>query len=155
MDQPSLNPSSAISDSRFSNSSPVLDEDTIGERGVNPLFAARDVAPTHTVEDVSHPCGDHLILFATIEGEVILDIKHGGSCCCMTKALADILCERLVGRTTEALMLMSRNDVVNYPVARNREGCIRLPFELLKALYAKTKAVRPEGTGSKDSGSGD
>lgn len=168
MDQATSNPSSATLDSRFSSSKPVLDDDAILDRGVSPRFQTQDFTATHWVEEVGHPCGDLVRLFALIDHGVISDISHRSRACCMTKALTDILCEHLKGRTVEALMLIQPADIVRVAVSKNREGCIRLPFDLLKRLYSthaatiglkdyeviasqqvlseQAQAVRPEGS---------
>jgi hypothetical protein len=141
-------PSSAISASLSTN---LLTDDTIFDYGLRPRY--RDVVGlfvTHEVNEVSHPCGDEVTLMAEIDAGIILGIGFKSHACCMTTALMDILCDRLCGQVVGTLVSLTPEEVVTIPIGYGREGCIKLPFELMKALYAKAQAVRPEGTGVGD-----
>lgn len=114
-----------------------LNEKTILELGVNPNYKMM-LDSKYRASGVGHPCGDQLDLWLNTHNNIITDLFHSGSACCMTTAYADILCHNLIGQSIDALI--SIPDIVDIPVAQNRMGCLRLPVQLLKELYGQTKA---------------
>jgi len=130
-----------------------LTNETIAKYGLEPTFRGTVENPTVTVKGNSHPCGDEIefqILFKMGKFQpYIADIAHNGHACCLTTAVADVLCWNLVDRGLDRLISISRSDVIDpgLEVKTNREGCIRLPLDLIRQLYENAKALRPEGTG--------
>src|SRR5207245_11129410 len=51
-------------------------------------------------------CGDQLRLFLAIEGDVIRDISFVGSGCCISKASASLLTERVKGKSRSEVQKM-------------------------------------------------
>lgn len=116
-----------------------LNQETILELGVNPVYKRKIVRPQYHVSGVGHPCGDLLEFCMFVNQGLITDIFHHGCSCCMTTATADILCHHLIGQEVRRLISISREDVIDLqPI---REGCIALPFNLLRELYANTQTL--------------
>lgn len=114
-----------------------LNEKTILEFGINPNYRKHDARSQYAASGVGHPCGDDLTMSLRIHNGFITDMNHSGASCCLTTAFADILCHNLIGQKID--QLISVPDIVDIAVAKNREGCLRLPIQLLKELYGQTQ----------------
>lgn len=114
-----------------------LNEKTIAEFGVNPVYKKSDIEANYQASGVGHPCGDDLTISLRTHNDIITDLRHSGHSCCLTTAFADILCHNLIGQKVDQLITVS--DIVDIAVAKNREGCLRLPVKLLKELYGQTQ----------------
>ncbi len=117
-----------------------LNPETILELGIRPNYEMKDInwKPRFQASGISTPCGDKLTFGLCTHNGFITDLFHWGHSCCMTTALADILCHNLTGHRLDSLISVS-TDIVKMCVPLNRAGCIRLPFDLLRELHAATK----------------
>ena len=82
-------------------------------------------------------CGDELTLFFVFDEkkELVKEMTFGGTGCALMTAAADMLCERLTGKTTEELSAFSADDMLalyGEMPSPSRLKCVLLAFEALK-----------------------
>ena len=83
-------------------------------RNYGALVGANRVAHGH-----NPLCGDKLVVSATVEGDLISDIKFEGSGCAISKASASLMTDAVKGQSlTDALSLFDRvHDMLTTPIA--------------------------------------
>lgn len=145
MDNPVLKPSeplSATSDSLCSRSTPAslprLTEEDVWTRGISP--ENEGCLKGISEFDVSAPCGDQLTMYVRIDSGIIAAMTHISTSCCLTKAIADLLCSACVGHPASYLIELKAADVVQLPISMGRRDCVDLPFRVLRKLYAKAQS---------------
>ena len=83
-------------------------------------------------------CGDDLTLFFLFdEKRRVKEVTFGGVGCALMTAAADMLCERLMGKTVEELSAFSANEMLalyGEMPSPSRLKCVLLPFEALKRV---------------------
>ena len=82
-------------------------------------------------------CGDELTLFFVFDEkkERVREVTFGGTGCALMTAAADMLCEHLMGKTTEELRAFSADDMLALYAdtpSPSRLKCVLLAFEALK-----------------------
>lgn len=107
----------------------MLTENQIIERSLTPRFAG---PITHSLK--GRACGDVAGLRVLIDSGIIVGATHEVTGCCLTRAVADVLCERLMGLSIHEAGNLRPADCVGFPVPLTRQGCLTLPFEVLKAV---------------------
>lgn len=55
--------------------------------------------PDHFAEGHNPLCGDHIVLYLDLDGDIIKNIKFHGSGCAISKASASIMTTLLIGKT--------------------------------------------------------
>ena len=88
-------------------------------------------------------CGDELSLFFVFDADkkYVKEVTFGGTGCALMIAAADMLCEKLMGKTVEELSLFSADDMLalyGEMPSPSRLKCVLLGYEALKrALVGK------------------
>jgi nitrogen fixation NifU-like protein len=66
-------------------------------------------APSHTAKGHNPLCGDNVVLYLLMDGEVVKDVAFQGSGCAISRASASILTDAIKGRTrTEVRQLFDQ-----------------------------------------------
>ena len=84
-------------------------------------------------------CGDELTLFFLFDEnkKIVREVTFGGVGCALMTAAADMLCERLMGKTVGELSAFSADEMLalygEIP-SPSRLKCVLLPFEALKRV---------------------
>ena len=84
-------------------------------------------------------CGDELTLFFLFDEnkKIVREVTFGGVGCALMTAAADMLCERLTGKSVEELLAFSADEMLalygEIP-SPSRLKCVLLPFEALKRV---------------------
>ncbi len=82
-------------------------------------------------------CGDQIKLFVCIKNGVALDAKFNGIGCILSLAAADMLLEKIIGKSLQDIRSISVDDIkkmVGIEVGHTRIKCILLPFDALNNI---------------------
>lgn len=86
-------------------------------------------------------CGDELTLYFLFDAKRmrVENVTFGGTGCALMTAAADILCEYLMGKTTEELKAFLADDMLKLygeMPSPSRLKCVLLPYEALRRALA-------------------
>ncbi|MBY0109624.1 MAG: iron-sulfur cluster assembly scaffold protein [Candidatus Babeliaceae bacterium] len=82
-------------------------------------------------------CGDQIKLFVRIKSGFVVDAKFNGIGCILTLAAADMLLEKIIGKSLDNIKTISVDDIkkmVGIEVGHTRIKCILLPFGALNDI---------------------
>ncbi|MBM3230706.1 iron-sulfur cluster assembly scaffold protein [Candidatus Peregrinibacteria bacterium] len=100
---------------------------------------------THAEQNPS--CGDELTIAFTITNGVMTDVTWEGSGCAISQAGMSILAEELVGKTSNDIERMTKNDMyalLGVPVGPRRFKCALLGLHTLKNALRKHAGKTPQ-----------
>ena len=86
-------------------------------------------------------CGDELTLFFLFDEkkEATIEVTFSGQGCALMSAAADMLCERLLGKTKKELREFTADDMMalyGEMPSPSRLKCVLLPYEALRRTVA-------------------
>lgn len=92
-------------------------------------------------EVLNELCGDELTLYFLFDANKtrVVQVTFGGTGCALMTAAADMLCEHLMGKTTEELKIFSVNNMFELYgeiPSPSRLKCVLLPYEALRRAMA-------------------
>jgi nitrogen fixation NifU-like protein len=64
--------------------------------------------PATRVEGFNPLCGDEIVLFVDVEGDVVKDIRIGGQGCSISQSSASMMSSAVKGKTLDEVMALSR-----------------------------------------------
>jgi NifU-like protein involved in Fe-S cluster formation len=108
--------------------------DKIIERAFNPLFEAKSSLITYKMGYADNVlCGDSCIMYVKIEDRFVTDARHTTDGCTITKACADLLCERMIGNPID--IKINLFTILGVPIKGSRRECVLTPQKaFLEAL---------------------
>lgn len=112
-----------------------MDQGEIVERWRNPSCKLRQRSAypaTHRASRENAVCGDEITILVFAPGAVVQDAYWDGEACCLTCAVADALCLRILGLSLAEAVKVDPFSLISIPVSTNRRGCVTLPAETLK-----------------------
>lgn len=138
-----MEPSSKSSETSASSLRVALTEDDVYNRGVDPTHGPGDLKSDgrrHTFvkhpgmgHSVSSPCGDDVKLQAEIGDDgIIYAMRHQCMSCCLTKAIADVVCEAAYGQHVNRLADI---DITAPPISMGRADCVEVVKRAAKDIY--------------------
>lgn len=113
------------------------EENYIFDLAQNPQYAGELSDATQTLEGANLSCGDEVTLYLEISNDVITSVKHSSRACAVCIAGAEILIEKIVGKTTEeALQITNQEIIEKFPIelSPTRQKCATLALQTLKNL---------------------
>lgn len=110
--------------------------DVIRQRWRHPRFRG-DLAEANAVaEDVNPLCGDRVRLALHVADGTIEAARHGGDACAICAASADLLAERVTGRSVADARTVRPADLLallGAEIRPTRMRCVTLPLSVLAA----------------------
>jgi nitrogen fixation protein NifU and related proteins len=67
-----------------------------------------DAPPAHRVEGFNPLCGDEIVLYLDVEGDVVRDIRIGGQGCSISQSSASMMSSAVKGKTLDEVRALSR-----------------------------------------------
>jgi len=114
-----------------------LYRDNIIDHYKNPQYRGHLDPNNIQFEDDNPLCGDHIeITLRVDESGKVTDGRFEGRGCAISQATADLLIESVIGRNTEEVKNLSRQDVLDLlgiELGPVRLKCALLPLKVLKA----------------------
>lgn len=118
-----------------------IDDPIVLGRASKHLFKGRLSDRSTRASGDSPFCGDDLTVecrFISSERGIVLDAaRFDGYACSLCTATADLLCDRLRGRSAEDIADLEVDDVLEMwggmETGRMRRGCVELPIDLFAA----------------------
>ena len=115
-----------------------LYSDVIRERWRRPRFRGDLPGATATAEDVNPLCGDRVRMMLRLRDGTVDGVRFTGDSCAICTAAADVVAERIEGRSTAEAARLSTDDVLavlQADIRPTRLRCVSLPLTVLgKAL---------------------
>ncbi len=108
----------------------------IRERWRKPRFRGDLPGATVTAEDVNPLCGDRVRLALRLEGGAVAEGRFTGDSCAICSASADLLLERIRGRSVREAAAVTVEDLLatlEADIRPTRMKCVTLPLSVLKA----------------------
>jgi nitrogen fixation NifU-like protein len=94
------------------------------------------LSPADVDHEENNPlCGDRLRLTLRLEGGTIVEVGWDGDGCAISQASASMLGERLLGKTLEAVRVITKADILamlGVSPGPARMNCALLPLKVLK-----------------------
>lgn len=97
---------------------------------------------THHVRQRNLTCGDEVALAIQLRGGIIEDIRFQGRGCFVSQAAASLLCERIIGQSTEYLQCSSVPELLGFDpkqLSMNRQRCCLLAVQALQQVLCSMK----------------
>jgi nitrogen fixation protein NifU and related proteins len=116
--------------------SPGLYTSVIRERWRRPRFRGDLPGATVTAEDVNPLCGDRVRLALRLANDTVAEARFTGDSCAICSAAADVLLERIQGRSLGAAAAVSPGDLLaalEADIRPTRMKCLTLPLSVLRA----------------------
>jgi nitrogen fixation protein NifU and related proteins len=116
--------------------SPGLYTSVIRERWRKPRFRGELPGATITAEDVNPLCGDRVRLALRLENGAVAEARFTGDSCAICAAAADVLLERIQGRSVGEAAAVTPGDllaVLEADIRPTRMKCLTLPLSVLRA----------------------
>ena len=101
----------------------------------NPQNKSRLVKPTKKAESYNALCGDKLKIYIKISKGKISEAKFDGEGCAISQASADMLTEKLIGKTTAQIKKLTPKDIykmLGIEISPGRVKCALLSLETAK-----------------------
>lgn len=101
----------------------------------NPKNKGRITKPTKKAESYNALCGDKLKIYLKISKGKITEAKFDGEGCAISQASADMLTDKLIGKTTKQIKDLSPNDIykmLGIEISPGRAKCALLSLETAK-----------------------
>lgn len=115
--------------------------EVIRQRWRHPRFRG-DLAGANVVaEDVNPLCGDRVRLALRVVDGTIEAVRHGGDACAICAASADVLAERVTGRSVaeaQAVRAAELLALLQAEIRPTRLRCVTLPLSVLAGALAST-----------------
>lgn len=86
-----------------------LYREIVNEHNLHPTHKHDIAAPTMVLNGVNPSCGDDINLQLLIEDGVIADASFNGSGCAVSQASADMMCDLVIGQSTEDALALAAN----------------------------------------------
>ncbi len=115
---------------------PGLYTSVIKERWRRPKFRGELAGATVSAEDVNPLCGDRVRLALRLEGPTVAAARFAGDSCAICTASADVLVEKIQGRTVAEAAAVTPEDLLmtlEADIRPTRMKCLQLPLSVLKA----------------------
>jgi len=111
-----------------------MDQDEIVERYQQPLYKAQTIGNlcSHRASRENSLCGDEITMLIFAENGIIGEARWDGNACCLTSAVADALCERIIGLPLAEAVAVVPFTLVDIDISLNRRSCVTLPSETLR-----------------------
>lgn len=90
---------------------------TLGAKAMNPL------------------CGDVVLLFVRLDGDVVAEAAFQGDGCAISQAATSMLTEHIHGKTVDDLKRLAPGDIysmLRIPISPGRVNCALLPYKALE-----------------------
>lgn len=110
-------------------------EQLVIDRARAPHFAGTTTVATHQAEGANLSCGDEVHFTLNITDGIITDIRHESRACSICTAAADLLAERLIGKSEENITSVSNEEVITeigIPLSPMRQKCALLPLHTIQ-----------------------
>ncbi len=108
----------------------------IRERWRKPRFRGELAGATRAAEDVNPLCGDRVRVALRLEGPIVAEARFTGDSCAICAASADVLLERIQGRSVTDAAAVTTEDVLmtlEAEIRPTRMKCVTLPLSVLRA----------------------
>jgi nitrogen fixation NifU-like protein len=109
--------------------------DVIRHRWRKPAFRGRLADPNAVAEDVNPLCGDRVRMELDVEDDRIHDARFSGDSCAICTASADVLAEKVAGRTVSEVTAIEPADLLealDADIRPTRMRCVTLPLDVLR-----------------------
>jgi len=114
-----------------------LYREVIIDRYKNPLYRGKLDPSDITFEDDNPLCGDHIHIDLRLAKDgSIAEAAFDGHGCAISQASADLLLESIIGKDTEAVKALTKEDLlelIGLELGPVRLKCALLPLKVLKA----------------------
>lgn len=115
--------------------------DVIKRRWRKPTFRGRLAEANAVAEDVNPLCGDRVRIELDVEDDRVRGARFGGDSCAICTASADVLAEKISGRTVGEATALEPADLLEAleaDIRPTRMRCVTLPLDVMRtALGAK------------------
>ena len=115
--------------------------DVIRKRWRRPAFRGRLPDANAVAEDVNPLCGDRVRMELDVEDDRVRDARFAGDSCAICTASADVLAEKVSGRTVPDAIALEVADLLkalDADIRPTRMRCVTLPLDVLRtALGAR------------------
>ena len=115
---------------------PGLYTGVVRERWRKPRFRGDLPGATVTAEDVNPLCGDRVRLALRLAGGAIVEGRFTGDSCAICSASADVLLEKVQGRSVPEAAAVTVQDLLatlEADIRPTRMKCVTLPLSVLRA----------------------
>ncbi len=68
-----------------------------------------EVPPAHRVEGFNPLCGDEIVIYLTVDGDVVTDIKIGGQGCSISQSSASMMSAAVKGKTVDEVRELTKS----------------------------------------------
>ena len=113
-----------------------LYREVIIERYKNPLYRGKLDPHDISFEDENPLCGDHIRIDLRVDDQgIIQEVGFSGHGCAISQASADLLLESIIGKSTEDIKSLSKEDLLDLlgiELGPVRLKCALLPLKVLK-----------------------
>ena len=68
-----------------------------------------EVPPAHRVEGFNPLCGDEIVIYLTVDGDTVTDIKIGGQGCSISQSSASMMSAAVKGKTVDEVRELTKS----------------------------------------------
>lgn len=118
------------------NAATALYTSVVRDRWRKPRYRGELAGATVTAEDVNPLCGDRVRLALRLDGPTIAAARFTGDSCAICAASADVLLEKVEGRSVTVAAAVTTEDLLmtlEADIRRTRMKCVTLPLSVLRA----------------------
>lgn len=119
----------------------LMGEEEFYARGIDPEYL-KPIDYDYCTDEVSHPCGDTLMVSMKVDSGIITGMAHNTEGCCLTKATIDLLCEACVGHPVSCLLELQSKDLISFPISMGRRDCVEICFRALRNLHGQAQVAK-------------
>jgi nitrogen fixation NifU-like protein len=116
--------------------------DVIRTRWRRPAFRGPLAGANAVAEDVNPLCGDRVRMELAVEDGRVAAARFTGDSCAISTASADILAEKVSGRSVGEVMTIETSDLLealDADIRPTRMRCVTLPLGVLRAALEKPR----------------
>ncbi|MBI1736167.1 MAG: iron-sulfur cluster assembly scaffold protein [Candidatus Rokubacteria bacterium] len=109
--------------------------DVIRKRWRQPAFRGRLAEANAVAEDVNPLCGDRVRMELDVEDDRVRAARFGGDSCAICTASADVLAEKVSGRSVREATALEPADLLEAleaDIRPTRMRCVTLPLDVLR-----------------------
>jgi nitrogen fixation NifU-like protein len=103
----------------------------------NPLHHGTISSPTHQSSQTNPMCGDALTIQLLVDDAgTIVEAKHDGEGCAISRAGVSLLLDAIIGKTVEDVAALSEQDIealLGIPISHTRKKCAMIGLRTLQS----------------------
>lgn len=110
------------------------------DRYKEPFYKNKKVKADMVAKEANHSCGDHLDIQLEREEKIIKAYSFTGAGCAISQAAADILGDLIIGRTTDDILLMRKEELIEalgIEISERRMACALLALKAVQNALKK------------------